>query len=790
MQKLLSAALLVISLPLAARSSHAAAKGISPDNPTVAPLESRIGAEVNGVWLYSTGYPSQQKSEEPFRDNLGEGTLITIHYSGISGSPSLLWRRKSYRGHAFTTSMVQVENSTSQEIQVSRIRLFEGDGKSVAALGGDLAATRVLSDSYSEDTPVVRIRDFNDMPYGVHLAVSSQLLYNPQSGKNLFAGALTAKRWLTIFRLKTDSFTIDDEGTTALTAHKSLSPSRPHDYVTLQVAVPPGGHLDSEELLISAGQDYLSQMRDYGEAVKAVNNARVTATAPWGWWSFTAFYLGLSDGLTTTNAMWLAQHLASYGYNYLHMDEGYSYTRGDYTTPDPRRFPNDMVRFGRTVTSKGLTLGVWTAPFEVSDRSWIYLHHQDWLVRNPQGEPISLGKQKNIQNIYALDPTHPGAQAYLRETYQTFTRLWGVGYIKMDFMEMSSVEGTHYRPNTSALEAERIGLGIIRDAVGDDVILDKDGSSMLAPVGLVDAGRLSNDTEHSFQGTFDAATGIAARFYMNRNFYVADPDVFCVSNERSPDPTWDELKPISLEEAKAAISLSAMAGGMFEVGDDLPALGKEPERLALLTNPELLKLMRLSHSSTPLDLMSYAKEDLQPSLFWIRESDRQGLLAIFNWSESDRSHEIPLDRLGLSGHTWKADEIFAAGGVAMHGHAVTAAQPAHSVRLIRLTNEAVPATAPALSIEAEAHQQIGKEVRLQASSPSQGNPLLRYTWDFGDGTTMEGKPAVAHTYTHKGSFTATLRAESMDGPVSTASHVIEIDGELKTRFDPGESPSK
>jgi alpha-galactosidase len=65
-------------------------------------------------------------------------------------------------------------------------------------------------------------------------------------------------------------------------------------------------------------------------------------------------------------------------------------------------------------------------------------------------------------------------------------------------MDHSSIEGYRYRPNTMATEAQRIGLTIIREAVGNDVLLDKDGSTMLNPVGYIDEGRISRDTGHSF----------------------------------------------------------------------------------------------------------------------------------------------------------------------------------------------------------------------------------------------------------------------------------------------------
>jgi alpha-galactosidase len=57
-------------------------------------------------------------------------------------------------------------------------------------------------------------------------------------------------------------------------------------------------------------------------------------------------------------------------------------------------------------------------------------------------------------------------------------------------MKDSAAEGYYYHPNTTALEAQRIGLQTIRDAVGDSVLLDKDGSEMLKPVGILDMGRI------------------------------------------------------------------------------------------------------------------------------------------------------------------------------------------------------------------------------------------------------------------------------------------------------------
>ena len=151
------------------------------------------------------------------------------------------------------------------------------------------------------------------------------------------------------------------------------------------------------------------------------------------------------------------------------------------------------------------------------------------------------------------------------------------------------VEGYRFRPNTTALEAQQIGLAVVRGAVGDEVLLDKDGSPVLNTVRYVDEGRISVDTAHDFARTKSVARGIAARYYMHRNFFVSDPDAFCISKQTIA-VKGEFPKPLTQSEAETSIVLAAVSGGMFEIGDDLPALGAEPERLALVTNQDLLHM--------------------------------------------------------------------------------------------------------------------------------------------------------------------------------------------------------
>ena len=90
-------------------------------------------------------------------------------------------------------------------------------------------------------------------------------------------------------------------------------------------------------------------------------------------------------------------------------------------------------------------------------------------------------------------------------------------------MDDTAIEGSVIGRIPVPLKRSRSALKILRDAVGPDVLLDKDGSPLLPAVGYTDLGRLSTDTGHSFQGA-RRCSGIAARYYMNGKWYGADPD--------------------------------------------------------------------------------------------------------------------------------------------------------------------------------------------------------------------------------------------------------------------------
>ncbi|MGA7892994.1 MAG: PKD domain-containing protein [Candidatus Sulfotelmatobacter sp.] len=755
-------------------------------------IHARVAAEIDHKWVKSTDYPKHQISQSTFEDALGHGKKITMASSGLPNVPDLAYILQIYEGRAFGVIEVELQNHTANAVTIQSIRSVEAIGSKIIDLGGARKSDRVLSDSFSEDWPPLQIYNLGEAPKGMHRAVGSQLIYNRDSKESLFLGALTSNRFLTIIHLQTQSspdgpgiasYTVDSTGTTETQAtdeESGLREGPAENLIELSVPLPAGESIASERVMFAAGEDYHLQLETYGTAIRELHHSRVSADNLLGWWSWTAFYTKITQGTALTNAQWLAEHLKALGYEYFHFDLGYGYSRSEYATPNASQFPGGMWDLTHRICRLGLKVGVWTAPFEVGERAWIYEHHKDWLVHNAHGDPISIGNAEEVEGerLFVLDATHPDAQEYLRQTYRTLVREWGARYIKLDFMDNTAIEGYYHRPNTTALEAQRIGIEIIRKTVGDDVLLDKDGSPMLNPVGLVDEGRVSQDTGHAFLRSKEAAPGIAARYYMHRNFFIDDPDAFTVSRQLLEERTIQS--PLTLNEAQVSIALAAVSGGMFEIGDDLPTLGSDPERVALVKNPDLLAMAKLGRAASPLDLLTYADQDEQPSVFLLREDQRQSILAVFNWTEQPSSHTFTFADLRLPAeHLYKLFDSLAPDQPLAMDHETLRLenQLAHSVKLIKIIDNSIPPTAPSIAFQVPAQAKIGEEIELSGMVSKEGVPALAYHWDFGDGVAADGA-ILTHAYTAAGNYTVRFAAEGLDGKSAEKTFSIVVGGSL------------
>ncbi len=334
-------------------------------------LNTHVGAQVDHQWLHSSDYPRHRASESTlFNDELGSGREVTVTCSGLDGKPDLVYVLQLYNQRPYGTVRVKVQNNTAKEVTVPAIRSVEAIGGPILNLGGRESADRVLSDSFSEDWPDLKLYDLGQAPGGMHRGAGSQLIYNRESKQSLFLGALTSDRFLTLMHLKVQgigarskivAYTVESNGTTEIQKDFDLKNSPSEDQVELSLPVTAGEAIVSERLMFEAGWDYHNQLVAYGDAIRRLHHARISSETPIGWWSWTAYYGAINEGEALANADWQSEHLKSLGYKFFQIDEGYQYARGEYTTANATQFPDGMRFVGHRITGDGLTLGVWTA---------------------------------------------------------------------------------------------------------------------------------------------------------------------------------------------------------------------------------------------------------------------------------------------------------------------------------------------------------------------------------------------------------------------------------------------
>jgi alpha-galactosidase len=214
----------------------------------------------------------------------------------------------------------------------------------------------------------------------------------------------------------------------------------------------------------------------------------------------------------------------------IQLDDGYQSAHGDWLTLTDRF--NSLSGIAERIKATGRRAGIWIAPFLVFPESKLARRHPDWLVGGPD-EPIHAGHNWN-RDLFALDTTHPDALEWVQEVVATL-HAWGYDFFKMDFVHAAALPGKRYQ-DMSTIAAYRLGMQQLREAMGDSYFLGC-GAPILPSVGLVDAMRISPDTEPQYlpkdgdmsQPSVAAAvmTG-QARAFQHGRFWVNDPDCVIV----------------------------------------------------------------------------------------------------------------------------------------------------------------------------------------------------------------------------------------------------------------------
>lgn len=195
----------------------------------------------------------------------------------------------------------------------------------------------------------------------------------------------------------------------------------------------------------------------------------------------------------------------------IQIDDGWQAEIGDWLTFSSRF--SSLPELAGRIRRAGRRPGIWIAPFIAGVRSELARAHPEWLTGD-------AGHNWD-QDLRGLDIER--TESRLRQVFKAL-RSYGFDYFKLDFLYAGALGG---------LDAYRHGLAVIREAVGPESYLVGCGAPILPSIGLVDAMRVSPDTDPSYEpegGDMSRPSQRAAtlttigRAWQHGRFWVNDPD--------------------------------------------------------------------------------------------------------------------------------------------------------------------------------------------------------------------------------------------------------------------------
>lgn len=421
----------------------------------------------------------------------------------------------------------------------------------------------------------------------------------------------------------------------------------------------------SEALLVLGGREVEESLREWARQVAhaAPTPPRLRSQRISGWCSWYSLYSSINEPLLLEHLRAAARFRDHYEvpFEIFQIDDGFVPEMGDWLDLKPQ-FPRGMAPLLADIRAAGFTPGLWIAPFMVGNRSRLYADHPDWVVTEREsGKPLAPMKfygefrwHKRSEEYYILDITHPQAEAYIRNVFRTWTRDWGCGYFKTDFMYFGSEYGPErarwHQEGLSRMQIWMRMARLIREEIGEALWLGC-GGPIWAPVGLVDAVRIGRDIGVSWRGHYSAESLLrdqTSRNFANSVLWQADPDCILLR---------DRFHDLTDTEVRSLARFAALCGGVLMTSDQLDEVPQERRALfasfaadsanrpcdfPLLGHARLSHRAGVGHTGQPTILTESDPVLIQRAL----QPDGSLLINVFNTGERDVERLLPWTLVG------------------------------------------------------------------------------------------------------------------------------------------------
>ena len=371
---------------------------------------------------------------------------------------------------------------------------------------------------------------------------------------------------------------------------------------------------------------------------------------PMGWNSWDAFATTVTEAQVKAQADYMAEHLASFGWQYIVVDiqwyepnaTGFDYRKGAELVmdewgrllPAPNRFPSAAGGSGFQalagyVHAKGLLFGVHLMrgiPRQAVARNTAVkgTRHRAADIANPQSTCTWNS------DMYGVDMGKPGAQAYYDSVFQLLAS-WGVDYVKVDDISRP------YHDHEAEIEAIRRAI----DRAGRPMVLSlSPGETALTAAAHVkrhaNLWRISDDF-------WDTWPSLFAQFARLRNWNPHRGPGHWPDADMLPFGVLDlgrRTTRFTPDEQRTVMTLWSIARSPLMHGGDLTRT--DEFTLSLLTNPEVLAVNQDSAGNRPLF-------DHDSLIAWTAAvpASRDTYLALFNARDRTTREDAAAPATGL-----------------------------------------------------------------------------------------------------------------------------------------------
>ncbi len=338
---------------------------------------------------------------------------------------------------------------------------------------------------------------------------------------------------------------------------------------TENLEIAPGEEWPLEEFMWNTGPARIDLLGTVAARLSRNHPLLRSAAPPSGWCSWYCFGPSVTAEQVLANLDVIAKDIP--GLKYIQIDDGYQPAMGDWLETG-KAFGGNVQTVLKAIRARGFEPAIWVAPFIAEEGSRLFKDHPDWFVRDEEGAPLRADKVTfggwRRGPWYALDGTHPAAQAHLTRVFRTMRQEWGCTYFKLDANFWGAIHGGRFQdPQATRVEAYRRGMAAVLAGSGDAFILGCN-HPIWPSVGVIHGSRSSNDIKREWARITTTARQNLMRNWQNDTLWWNDPDAVVLTGT------------LPEEEFRFHASAIYATGGMILSGDDLTTIS--PERMAML----------------------------------------------------------------------------------------------------------------------------------------------------------------------------------------------------------------